>query len=86
MKEPGNFKIHRVCIIHLYEADYSLTLAIAWRDTLHLAEDTNTINKGTYGSRPNRTAHSPVFIEELIMEISRLTRKHIVMFDNDATL
>ena len=60
MKKPGNFKIHRVQIIHLYEADYSLTLAIAWRDTLHLAEDNNTINEGTYGSRPNRTAHSPV--------------------------
>ena len=84
MKDPANFKIHRMRVIHLYEADYSLLLSVHWRATLHSAEDRKLLNQGTYGSRPNRTAITPVFIEELMLEITRLTRKHLVMFDNDA--
>ena len=30
LKEPGNIKIHRLCMINLNEHDYNLLLAIKW--------------------------------------------------------
>ena len=84
MKDPNNYKIHRLRVIHLYEADYSLLLAIHWRKTLHQAEDHRMLNPGTFGSRPNKSALTPVFLEELMLEITRLARKNLIMFDNDA--
>ena len=33
-KEPGNAKIHRLRVIHLYEADYGLIMGNKWRQAL----------------------------------------------------
>jgi hypothetical protein len=52
---------------------------------MHIVEDEDLLNEGQYGSRPNRNAHNPVFIEELQSEICRVSRKSNVKFDNDAT-
>ena len=84
MKDNNNWRIHRLRVIHLYEADYSMLLAIHWRNTLHQAEDHSLLNKGTFGSRPNRSAITPVFLEEMMLEVTRLTRKNLVLFDHDA--
>ena len=84
MKDPNNWKIHKLRVIHLYKADYSLMLAVHWRHALHLAEDKNLLNQGTFGSCPNKSAIAPVFLEELMLEITRLTRKNLVLFDHDA--
>jgi hypothetical protein len=43
------------------------------------------LNEGQYGSRPNRNAYDPVLIEELQLEMSRLTRKTLVQTNYDAT-
>ena len=40
-KEPGNPKIQRLRVIHLYEADYNLILATQARKLVHYAEDKN---------------------------------------------
>jgi hypothetical protein len=45
-KEPGNHKIHRTRVIHLYEADYNLVLSLKWREALFQAERTGTLYKG----------------------------------------
>ena len=58
-KDPGNPRIHRLRVIHIYEADYNMLLAIKWRQALHFAEDQKLLNDGMYGSRPGRTAHEP---------------------------
>ena len=84
-KEPGNLKIHRTRVIHIYEADYNLAMGLKWRAAMTVAEDAKWLNPGQYGSRPSRGAHDPVFIEELQMEISRLTRKSILQINYDAT-
>jgi exonuclease III len=84
-KDPGNPKIHRLRVIHLYECDYNLLLAVKWRQLVHHAEDNHKLNWGQYGSRPGRTAHDPVFIEELQYEIVRLSRSTHLKFSNDAT-
>jgi len=83
-KEPGNLKIHRLRVIHIYEADYNLILGVKWRSMIHGAEDANALNDGQYGGRPNRNALDPVFMEEMTREISRASRKSIVTFQNDA--
>jgi hypothetical protein len=85
LKEAGNIKIHRLRVIHLYEADYNMFLGIKWRGITQLAEDFDKFNEGTYGSRTGRSALIPPFMEEMMTEISRLTRKSLVKFDNDAT-
>ena len=52
---------------------------------MHQAEDSRALNDGQYGSRPKRSATDPVFIEELQLEISRATRKPVVLTNYDAT-
>jgi hypothetical protein len=61
-KEPGNSKLHRLRVIHIYEADYNLILGLKWREMMHAAEDESLLNDGQYGSRPNRSAHDPVYV------------------------
>ena len=85
LKAPGDIRIHRLRVIHLYEADYNLLLAVKWRAALHQSEDAGVLNDGQYGSRPHRQALDPVYIEETMNEISRATRKAHIKFDNDAT-
>ena len=85
LKKPGDTRIHRLRVIHLYEADYNLILSTSWRQAMHVAEDTGVINQGQFGGRPGRTAHDPVFIEEQIQEYSRLSRYTSIKFANDAT-
>ena len=68
-KDPGDLKIHRLRVIHIYEADYNILLSILWQNLMHLAEDHYLLNEGQYGSRPHCNAHDPVFIEEMQFEI-----------------
>jgi len=84
-KDPGNPRIHRLRIIHLYEADYNLLLAVKWRQGMYKAESKKLLNDGLYGSRPGRSAHDPAFIEVLQNEIYRMSMKSGVNFDLDAT-
>ena len=51
-KEPGNYKIHRTRVIHIYEADYNLVLSLKWREALLASEKSGVLNEGQYGSRP----------------------------------
>lgn len=84
VKDPGQFKIHRLRVIHLYDAGYNLILGIKWRALMHHAIDKKLLNPGQYG-RPGGSPMEPVFIEEMENEISRASRKSMVKFDNDAT-
>ena len=84
-KDPGLPKIHRLRVIHLYEADYNLILRVKWRQVLHHAVTNGLINKGCYGSQPGKEATDALFIRELEYEIGRITRKSSLHFDNDAT-
>jgi hypothetical protein len=84
-KESGNIRIHCTRVIHLYEADYNLAMGLKWRSALFQAERFNLLNDGQFGSRPNRNAIEPVYIEELPFELSRLTQKTLVQTNYDAT-
>ena len=84
-KDPGNPRIHRLRVIHLYEWDFNLILCVKWRQLLHHVCDNGLINPACYGTMPGHSSLDPVFIKEMEYEISRLTRRPLVHFDNDAT-
>ncbi|KAI2490869.1 hypothetical protein MHU86_23692 [Fragilaria crotonensis] len=84
-KDDDNVRLHRTRVIHIYEADFNLALGIKWRIAMYQAEALAALNDGQYGSRPRRNAIDPVFIEELQCEISRATRKPVVLTNYDAT-
>lgn len=84
-KEVGNYKIHRLRVIHIYEADFNLLLAIKWRQLLQSADQRTLINDGLFGGRPGCEAQSLAFLEELKYDISYTTRRTLFNFDNDAT-
>ena len=83
-KDKDSVRLHRTRVIHIYEADFNLALGIKWRNAMHQAEDLRLLNEGQYGSRPYRNAIDPVFLEELQLEISRATRKPLVLTNYDA--
>jgi hypothetical protein len=64
-KAPGDFHIHRLRIIHLYEFNFNFILGIKWRQLLHHADQLKLIHRGQYGGRPGKEATTLAFIEEL---------------------
>ncbi len=85
LKHPGSVKIHRTCVIHIYEADFNLILGLKWRMALYQAEESKQLHDRQYGSRPRRNAIDPVMIEEIQFEISRLSRRTFIQTNYDAT-
>jgi hypothetical protein len=83
-KDPGDPRIHRLRVIHLYEDCYNLLLGLTYRKSLHAAEDLEVLHEGNYGSRPCRSSLDPVGIEVLQTEYSHLTRLAHLKFSNDA--
>jgi hypothetical protein len=69
----------------LYEADYNLVLGIKWRQLVHHCEDNKLLHPSLYGARPGRGALEPVFVEELVNEITSLSRKPVIKNAEDAT-
>jgi hypothetical protein len=83
-KDAGNYKIHRLRVIHIYEADFNLLLAVRWRELLHAADAAGILNEGQFGGRPGCEAQSLTLLEELKYDIAYLTRRTLFNFDNDA--
>lgn len=83
-KDVGIYKIHRLRVIHIYEADFNLLLAVKWRQLLRHADTSHLINPGLFGGRPGCEAQSLPFLEELKYDISYTTRRNLLNFDNDA--
>ena len=85
LKQPGNHKIHHLHIIHLYEHDYNLLLAVKWRSLIHHCVHTKKFNPGQYGGLPGHDAITPTIIEEFQYEISRASKCPLVHLVYDAT-
>jgi hypothetical protein len=71
LKEPGNQMIHRLRVIHLFEADDNLILSVKWRQQIC--------------SYPGGEATSLCLIQELKTDISYCSRNPLINFDNDAS-
>jgi hypothetical protein len=44
LKEPDNHKIHRLRVLHPFEADYNLILGVKWRQLMRHAKEHQTEN------------------------------------------
>lgn len=84
-KDADSRKIHRLHIIHIYEADYNMVLGIKWRNLLIQLEKHRTLHPDQHGSRPGHTATDLALTEELSSDIARTSRTKLVNFDNDAS-
>jgi hypothetical protein len=84
-KVPGNPKINKLRVIHLYEADYNLLLKIIWaRRLVWHANDKDRINEGQAGSRPDRNATDVAIQKEMKFFYSTITNTGLATMDNDA--
>ena len=85
LKEPGDLRIHRLRVIHLYEQDYNLVLAIKWRKMIQVCTNQQAIHPTQFGGVPGRDAIIPTLCEEFQYEISRASKRPLVHLDYDAT-
>ena len=60
-KELGNIKIHRLRVIHLYEADMGLLWGAKWGKSMRKAVQENTLHPGQYGGLTGRDCTSVTF-------------------------
>ena len=88
-KDPGKPKMHRISITHLYEADYSLILAIIWGCKLSWNAESpkwkKKLHPGQHGGRFGHDTYGPAFCEPFAFLFSKCTRSNYILLDNDAT-
>ena len=84
-KETNNFKIHRLWVIHLYEADLTALFSIWSRQMIVASKKHGRLHSGSYGARPGRTSTDPPFLSTLQNETAHLSRTLLVTIPNDAT-
>jgi hypothetical protein len=85
-KDTGNPCIHRLRIIHLFEADFNLYMKMQWGKRLvRRASKHLLLNTGQYGSVPNRSAIEPILLTQLSNDNCRILRYNMARFDNDAS-
>ena len=85
LKQPGNHKIHHLRVIHLYEHDYNLLLAVNWHSLIHHCVNTKKFNPSQYGGLLGHDAITPTIIQEFQYEISQASKCPLVHLDYNAT-
>ena len=83
-KDPGNPRIHRLRVIHLYENDYNMLMGIKFRQVIHKCIDNDQINPGCYGGLATKQSLGPVFLEMMQYDYTLMTRFDSIKFANDA--
>jgi hypothetical protein len=85
-KDPGNPCIHRLRIIHLFEADFNFYMKIQWGKRLVCrATKHQLLNTGQFGSVPNHSPMEPIMLTQLSNDSCRLLKHNLARFDNDAS-
>lgn len=84
-KTPGDPRIDKLRVLHIYEVDYNLILKIMWaRKLVWHAHDNNALNSGQTGSKPGGSCPSVVLQKIMKNMFSQLSRTPIATLDNDA--
>ncbi|KAI2505456.1 hypothetical protein MHU86_8979 [Fragilaria crotonensis] len=85
-KDPGQPKITRLRIIHLFEADFNFFLKLIWGSRLvKRAVSMKLLNDGQHGSIPQRKATDPIMLTQLTTDLCRVLKHNLARFDNDAS-
>lgn len=86
LKEPGNFKIDRLRVIQLIEADINMYFRLIWgkrlvRHSLHR----DRIPYEQFGSKPGALATSAALLKVISFDLIRILRAQATIFNNDAS-
>ena len=85
-KDPGQPKLTRLRIIHLFEADFNFFLKLIWGSRLvKRAVSLNLLNNGQHGSIPRRKATDRIMLTQLTTDLCRILKHNLARFDNDAS-
>ena len=85
-KDAGKPCIHRLRIIHLFEADYNFFLKLQWGHRLvRQAVSLDLLHTSQHGSTPGRTAMDPIMLTQLTSDLCRILKHDFARFDNDAS-
>ena len=84
-KEPGNQKVHRLRVIHIYKSDLNFLLGLKWKAGLHHGLKMGYLHEGQYGSIPGKQAQTICLLEELRLDYSLRTRTPYCNFNLDLT-
>jgi hypothetical protein len=85
-KDAGKPYIHRLRIIHLFEADYNFYLKLQWGHRLvRHAKALDLLHDSQHGSVPGRKTMDPVMLMQLTSDLCRILRHDLARFDNDAS-
>ena len=84
-KDPGKPCIHRLRIIHLFEADFNFYVKLQWGKRLvRRACELNLLRDGQHRSIPARIALNPIMLTQLTSDLCRILKTDLLRFDNDA--
>ena len=84
LKTPRDTRITRIRVIHLYEQDYTMILAIEWRYLIHACERKGLLHPHQYGAVLGKNSVTPTILEELQYKISRESKRPLIHKDYDA--
>jgi hypothetical protein len=85
-KDVGKPRIHRLRIIHLFEADYNFFLKLQWGHRLvRQAASLDLLHNSQHGSIPRRTAMDPIMLTQLESDLCLILKHNLSRFDNDAS-
>ena len=85
-KDSGKPRIHRLRIVHLFEADFNFFLKLQWGHRLvRQACTLNLLHDSQHGSIPRRTAMDPIMLTQLTTDLCRILKHDLARFDNDAS-
>jgi hypothetical protein len=77
-KDPGQPKLTRLRIIHLFEADFNLFLKMIWGSQLvKRAVSLKLLNDGQHGSIPQRKATDPIMLTQLTTDLCRILKHNL---------
>lgn len=84
-KTPGQPRIHKLRVIHIFEADYNLMLKLLWsRRLVWHAHKKGRFHEAQAGSRPDHRCIDVVLRKTMNYEYAALTRTPLITIDNDA--
>ena len=84
-KDPGDPKIDRLRVIHLFDGLWNAGLGILWsRRLMPHCEAHGALHEGQWGSRQGKKAIDCVCLKQFTYEIATFSRTDLVTFDNDA--
>jgi hypothetical protein len=83
-KEPGNFKLEKLRVIHLFEADFNITVGILFgRRAMYHAKQHKLIHENQ-GGRLGSDCMDVAFTKVLHFTMAHLTKTPLGLFESDA--